>query len=53
MQLSLSQLSVILAMLATEIWNLTSIFFVLWKFDLKEDKLELEYHYKTWWQRET
>ena len=42
----------ILATLATEIWNFTDIFFALQEFDSEEDKLELEYH-KTWWQRET
>ena len=31
----------ILATLATELWNLTNIFFALQKFDLKKDKLEL------------
>ena len=45
----------ILATLAAEIRNLSSMFLGLQKFDLKEDKPELEYHIiiKTWWLRET
>ena len=45
----------ILATLAAEIRNLSSMFLGLQKFDLKEDKLELEYLIiiKTWWLRET
>ena len=44
MKVSLSQLSMILATLATEIQNLSNMFLALQKFNLKEDKLELEYH---------
>ena len=45
----------ILATLAAEVRNLSSMFLGLQKFDLKEDKLELEYLIiiKTWWLRET
>ena len=45
----------ILATLAAEIQNLSSMFLGLQKFDLKEDKPELEYLIiiKTWWLRET
>ena len=45
----------ILATLAAEIRNLSSMFLGLQKFDLKEDKPELEYLIiiKTWWLRET
>ena len=44
----------ILATLAAEIWNLSSMFLGLQKFDLKEDKPELEYLIiiKTWWLRD-
>ena len=41
MKVSLIQLSMILATLATIIRNLSNMFFALRKFDLKEDKLEL------------
>ena len=44
MKVSLSQLSMILATLATEIRNLPNMFLALQRFNLKEDKLELEYH---------
>ena len=43
MLVSLSQPSMILATLVAEIRNLSSMFPGLQKFDLKEDKLELEY----------
>ena len=44
----------ILATLAAEIRNLSSMFLGLQKFDLKEDKPELEYLIiiKTWWLRD-
>ena len=45
MSVSLNQLPVILATLATEIRNLPSICFLRCEgFDLNEDKLEQEYH---------
>ena len=44
MLVSLSQLSMILATLATKLWKFSNMFLALRKFDLKEDKLELEYH---------
>ena len=45
----------ILATLAAEVRNLFRMFLGLQKFDLKEDKPELEYLIiiKTWWLRET
>ena len=46
MKVSLSQLSMILAALVTEILNWSNTFLALGKFYLKEDKLELEYHNK-------
>ena len=44
MYVSLSQLFMTLASLAPEIRNLSSMFLALRKFDLKETKLELEFH---------
>ena len=45
MQVSLSQLPMILATLASELPNLFNMFLALQKFVLKEDKLELKCHY--------